>query len=301
MKLLILAVLLKIFMQYIAFLFLRLFTFIFACLPFSLIYLHSDILFFFLYRVFGYRKRVVYQNLKNAFPEKNEKEIQKIAKAFYVNLCDIIIESIISGYISKKTYLKRFPVVNPEILDEYFKNGQSVIGMAAHYTNWEWGVVGFAFQLKHKSIGLYKPVKNKYVERFMNKQRSVWGLGLVSIYDTYKTFSAKHEKPVIYFMISDQNPSNAKKTIWVNFLNQDTACLHGAETYAKMFNLPVLFIDLQKIKRGYYQTVISVLEADPKETAPDEITKKYMKKLEDIILAKPENWLWSHKRWKNKR
>jgi KDO2-lipid IV(A) lauroyltransferase len=288
-------------MHYIAYLLLRIFTFLFALLPFPLIYLHSDILFFLLYHVFSYRKNVVNQNLRNSFPDKSEKEIRKIVKAFYVNLCDIIIESIISGYISKKTYLKRYPVINPEILNSYYENGKSVIAMAAHYTNWEWGVVSFAFQFKHNSIGLYKPVKNKYIDRFMMKQRSVWGLNLVSIYDTYKSFSEKNEIPAIYFMISDQSPSNLKKAIWVHFLNQDTPCIHGAETYAKMFNLPVVFIDLQRIKRGYYSIKITLIEENPQVTNHGEITGKYMKKLEELIRSKPENWLWSHKRWKHKR
>jgi KDO2-lipid IV(A) lauroyltransferase len=254
-----------------------------------------------LYRIFGYRKKVVYQNLKNSFPEKSDREIDQIAKKFYVNLCDVTIESVISGHIRKKTYLKRYPVVNPELLNSLYEQGRSVIGLAAHYTNWEWGVVSFGFQFKHKSIGLYKPVKNKYIDRFMKEQRSVWGLELVPIQDTYKSFSKTHEIPAIYFLVSDQSPSNLKKAIWVDFLNQDTACLHGAETYAKMFDMPLIYIDLQRIKRGYYCTRISLLEEHPKETSPGEITAKYMKKLEEIIREKPEDWLWSHKRWKHKR
>lgn len=288
-------------MQYIAYLFIRLNSFLFSLLPFRIIYLHSDVLYFFLYRIFGYRKKVVYQNLKNSFPEKSEKEIDQIAKKFYVNLCDVILESVISGHISKKTYLKRFPVINPELLDTLYEQGRSAIGLAGHYSNWEWGAVGLGFQIKHRTIALYKPVKNKFVDRFMKEQRSVLGLELVPIQDTVRSFSKKHEIPVIYFMVSDQSPSNLKKAIWVDFLNQDTACLHGAEAYAKMFDMPLIFIDLQRIKRGFYSTRILLFEEHPKETAPGEITRKYMQKLEEIIREKPEDWLWSHKRWKHKR
>ena len=102
-------------------------------------------------------------------------------------------------------------------------------------------------------------------------------------------------------MISDQSPSNLKKARWVKFLNQDTACLHGAEVYAKKYNVPLIFGDVQRIKRGYYTVTLSVFEDNPQNTAEGEITESYMKKLEEIIKAKPENWLWSHKRWKHKK
>ena len=288
-------------MQKLGYYLFRLLVFLFSLVPFWVLYLYSDILYFFFYHMFGYRKNVVFTNLRNSFPEKSEAEINKIAKGFYKNLSDITFESIKGFSMSKKTLKKRYPVINLELLDDYFQKGQSVIGLAAHYANWEWGVISFGFQFTHKSIGLYKPMSNKYIDNYVKKARAAWGMNLVSIKDTHKTFEKKHEKPAMFFMVSDQSPSNIKKAKWVQFLNQDTACLHGAEAYAKKYNLPLVFGDIQRIKRGYYQMEMSVFEDHPTETKEGEITEHYMRKLEEIINKKPENWLWSHKRWKHKK
>ncbi|NOZ35144.1 MAG: lipid A biosynthesis acyltransferase [Chlorobi bacterium] len=288
-------------MQKISYYFFRILVFTFSLIPFWLLYFYSDILYFFFFYVFGYRKNVVFTNLRNSFPDKTDEEILKIAKDFYKNLSDITLESIKGLSMSKKTLKKRYPVINIEILDKFLQNDQSIIGLAAHYTNWEWGVISFGFQFKHKSIGLYKPLSNKYIDAFVKKSRANWGMNLVSIKKTKKAFEEKYEKPTVFFMISDQSPSNIKRAKWVNFLNQETSCLHGAEMYAKKFNIPLIFGDVQRIKRGYYEVELSIFEDKPQETKDGEITERYMKKLEEIIKAKPENWLWSHKRWKHKK
>ncbi len=206
-------------MQYIGYLFFRFLVLLFSLIPFWALYIYSDILFFFFFHVFGYRKKIVYSNLINSFPEKSKEEIHKIAKAFYTNLSDITLESIKGLSLSKKSLRKRYPVLNIELLDEFFNKGQNIIGLAAHYTNWEWGVISFGFQFKHKSIGLYKPLSNKYIDNYVKESRAAWGMNLVSIKDTYQTFKDKHEKPAVFFMISDQSPSNLKKAVWMNFLN----------------------------------------------------------------------------------
>ncbi len=288
-------------MKFIVYLFFRIFVFLFSILPFRLLYLHSDILYCILFHIFKYRKDVVFDNLRKSFPEKSEEEIRAIAKGFYKNLSDITLESIKGFSMSKKTFLKRYRILNSELLDTYFEKGQNLIALAAHYGNWEWAAVSFGFQLKFKCLGLYKPLSNKYIDEYLLKKRSVLGMNLVPIKDTYKTFASNHEKPALFLMASDQSPSNIKRAIWVNFLNRDTACLHGAEKYAKMYNLPLLYFDLERIKRGYYQISISVLEENPQNLPDGEITKLYMQHLERVIRKKPENWLWSHRRWKHKR
>ncbi len=124
---------------------------------------------------------------------------------------------------------------------------------------------------------------------------------LVPITDTRAYFEKEKEKPVMYIMAADQNPGDVKKAHWVDFLGRDTACLHGPENYAKFNNLPVVFFDLTRIKRGYYKMEIKKLVDKPLETEPGEITQKYMSALAKAIYKAPENWLWSHKRWKHKR
>ncbi len=288
-------------MQKTGYYFFRLTVLIFSAVPFFLLYFLSDILYLFFYYVLKYRKDVVFKNLRNSFPEKSDTEIRKIAKGFYRHLSDITVESIKGLSMSRKSLLKRYKVVNLELLDPYYEKGQSVIGLAAHYNNWEWGVAGFGYQFRHKSIGLYKPLSNKYIDNYVRKSKVAAGMFLVPIKQTRHTFEEKHEKPAIFLMISDQSPSNLKKAIWVKFLNQDTACLHGAEYYSKKYNIPLIFGNVQRIKRGYYEVKLSVFEDNPRETAEGEITRRFMKTIEEIIKEKPENWLWSHKRWKHKK
>ena len=285
----------------ITYLLFRFFVFIFKITPFWLLYLQSDIVYFFMYHVFGYRKEVVWNNLKNSFPDKSDTELKKITKGFYTNLSDITVESIKGFSMSKKTLLKRYKVLNAEIVDKYYEKNKSVIAVASHYANWEWGVLCLSLQFKHKSVGLYKPLSNKYIDNYMRESRAAWGMNLLSIRDTSKYIEKENTEPSIYFMISDQSPSNVDRAHWVDFLNQDTACLHGVESYAKKFDLPVVYGHVSRVKRGYYEFTVSLIEPSPKETADGEITKAYMKILEDNILLKPENWLWSHRRWKKKR
>jgi Kdo2-lipid IVA lauroyltransferase/acyltransferase len=147
----------------------------------------------------------------------------------------------------------------------------------------------------------YKPLSNTYVDRYIRNTRSKSGSKLVSIYKTAKIFENNIGKVIGYVMAADQSPSNPKRAYWINFLGRETAFLHGPEYYAIKYNIPILFIDIQRVKRGYYELTSVLISDDPTNTKEGEITKKYAKMLEKAILNKPENWLWSHRRWKLKR
>lgn len=255
-----------------------------------------------LYYLVGYRKKVVIDNLSKCFSDKSEKEIRQITKAFFKkNLAPIFAEGLKGFTMTHKQFQARYKVVNPEILDEYYQNNQSVIALATHYCNWEWGVQSVDAQIKHQAAALYKPMSNPYVEKYSKGLREKFGMKLVSIFDTRTYFEEKKEKPVVYIMAADQNPSNVEKAYWVDFLKRDTACLHGPENYAKYNNLPVIFFDVVRVKKGYYEMEIKKVTDNPQETKPGEITQKYMDLLAKAIYRTPENWLWSHKRWKHKR
>ncbi|MEN8120307.1 MAG: lysophospholipid acyltransferase family protein [Bacteroidota bacterium] len=285
----------------IGFFFFRLLVFFYWITPFPVLYIFSDVIFFLLFQVFGYRKKVVLDNLKKSFPKKSDSELKKITKGFYKNLSDVMIESLKGLSMSKKTLLQRYKVLNPEMTNKYYEQNKSVIAIASHYCNWEWGVLCLSLQFKHKSVGLYKPISNKYIDNYIRKTRANWGMNLVSIQETSRFFEKNKSEVSIYYMIADQSPSNIKDAYWVDFLNQDTACLHGPENYSKKYNLPVVYGHVERVKRGYYEISISNVETNPKEKAHGEITQAYMKILENYILKKPENWLWSHKRWKKNR
>lgn len=272
-----------------------------AIIPFWFLYQFSNLLAFLFNYVFQYRKKVILTNLRNSFPEKSDKEIKKIAKKTYRNLTDILVESIKGFTISEKQLKKRFTINNPELLNEYFYQGKSIIGVMGHYGNWEWGAIAGSLQIKHKAIAFYKPLSNKYIDRFLKRIRAENGTLLKSIYKTSATFNKYRNQPCIYVLVADQSPSSVKKAYWVNFFHQDTACLHGPEKHARNNNYPVVFLKIQRIKRGYYELTAEKLIEAPAETNEGEITQTYMHKLEEIIREIPENWLWSHKRWKRKR
>lgn len=283
---------------YVLFLF---FIGLFAIMPFWMIYGFSNFAYFVLYKVFGYRKKVVFSNLEKAFPNKSKEEIKSIAIKFYKNLTDIIIEGIKGFSIGRKTVAKRHKILNPEVLEEFFNKNQSVIGVTGHIGNWEWGSLSAGFQIKHKAIAFYKPLSNKYINKFLKNTRTKCGTHLASIYETHQTFETFANECCAYILVADQNPGNKEKAIWTDFLGIDTAFLHGPEKYAKFYNYPIVFIDIKRVKRGYYELRLSTLIENLSLCTEGEITQKYAQRLQQAIEETPHSWLWSHKRWKYKR
>ncbi|NVO19757.1 MAG: lysophospholipid acyltransferase family protein [Bacteroidetes bacterium] len=277
------------------------FTFLFGLLPFRVLYIISDIISFILHRVVGYRKKVVLKNLNDCFPGMEEAEQKKLLKAIYRNLSDILVESIKSFGMSAKQIKKRYKVLNVELIEKYLEQGRSVMGLPAHFNNWEWGSLAPGLYTNYPIIALYKPLTNKYLDNFIRKSRSKFGTSLSSIYVTGITFRANEKIPSIYVLAADQSPTNSAKSYWVDFLGRDTAFLHGPEKYSRHYNMVVLYADVQRVKRGHYTLELSLISDDPKFLPEGEVTRQYAKKLEEAILKTPGSWLWSHKRWKLSR
>jgi KDO2-lipid IV(A) lauroyltransferase len=287
-------------MKWLEYIFLRILVFWFYITPYWGLYVLSDFFFVIIYHIIGYRKKVVTQNLRNSFPEKSNVEILDIQRKFYHHLCDVSIETIKGYTVSKKKLLKRYVVINPELAEQYFNKKQNLIFLASHYGNWEYGILAMQHYLKHQMISLYMPLTNAYIEKYGTKVRSRFGMKMVPVQQTKEAFSGLDNIPKGVIMAADQSPSNIEKSIWVSFLNQNTACLHGPEAYAKKTNMPLLYFKISKPKRGYYQVKIEVLIDNPSTANLGEITKKYMQKVEMDINEQPEFWLWSHRRWKHK-
>jgi Kdo2-lipid IVA lauroyltransferase/acyltransferase len=288
-------------MKYLEFLGFRILVALFWLLPFWKLYLLSDILSFFLFSVFKYRRKVVFENVSKSFPEKSDKEIYKIVKAFYRHISDITLESVKSMSISEKSLKKRYIIKNAELAREYFNSGKSLLCLTSHYGNWEYGILGTNNAIPHQAIALYLPLTNDYSEQFGLKRRKRFGMNMVAVQDTKSIFEKEPEQPVAIIMAADQSPSNLERAIWTNFLHRDTPCLHGPEAYAKKTGLPVVYLRISKIKRGYYSLEFEKLIENPIEYAAGEITKQYFARLEKDIIEKPEYWLWSHRRWKYSR
>ena len=271
-----------------------------SLLPLWALHLFSNFLFFMIYRVFGYRKEVVKTNIKNAFPEYSEEQVNEVSKKFFKHLCDLIVESIKLFSISNKEAQKRVKTINPEVLDKYFDQGRDIVLTGAHYNNWEMFAVTVNNQIKHKPYGIYFPLKNEFINKKMKESRSKFGLNMISAKEVKPTFEKKEEPKLVIFA-TDQSPSNTRKAYWMEFLNQDTGVLFGAEKYAKDYNCVVASGKMVKIKRGYYEITYSILHDDVTDLKYGQITESHTRFNEKIIKSKPEFWLWSHKRWKHKR
>ena len=270
-------------------------------LPYFFLYGLSNFIFVIMYYVIGYRKKVIEGNIYGSFPEKTDKEKKRIVKLFYKHFCDLIVESIKNFTISEKQARKRMVVENPEVLDKYFDKGQSVIVVAGHYGSWELMAVAIDMLTKHRHVGIYKPLSSPFFEKKMRESRGRYGTVMLPMKQTRAFFEAEHEKPVCMIFGADQWPSNAKDAYWVNFMNRETPFLYGAEKYAKEFNFPVVFGKINKPKRGFHRITLEDITDKPNEMEYGEIIDIFVKKLEETIRAKPEHWLWSHKRWKRSK
>ena len=272
-----------------------------AYLPFRVLYFLSDVLFLVFFHLAGYRKKVVLRNIANSFPELSKEEHNRIASKFYRHFCDVMVETFKSFAITKEELLKRNKLTNPELINQYFEKGQSVILAGGHYNNWEWVATGMDHQVKHQVIAIYKALSNKFFDEKVLKSRSNFGLQMISTKRVAEVFdNNKNDLTATIFAI-DQSPSNPRKAYWMQFLNQETACFYGTEKYARQYNMPVLFGSVKKVSRGHYEYSFSVVTENPASEEKGFITKKTNLILENDILQAPEFWLWTHKRWKHQR
>ncbi|MDC3390060.1 lysophospholipid acyltransferase family protein [Flavobacteriales bacterium] len=271
-----------------------------SLLPHSFLYIISDILYLLIFRILSYRKMIVFENLKNSFPKRSKDDLKNIMSKFYHHLCDLIVESLKGFTISENELKKRLIVRNPELVNSYAENGQSIILVGAHYNNWEIVAQTLGIYSKHKCIGIYKPLSNKFLNKKIYESRSKFGMGLVSMKESKSSFIDDGIPKAVIFG-SDQNPSNPKKAYWLKFLNQDTGVLFGAEKYSKDNNWPVIYATINKVKRGFYEVVYSLVTNNPKDEPYGKITEDFTKLIENDIVNNPQYWLWSHKRWKHKR
>jgi Kdo2-lipid IVA lauroyltransferase/acyltransferase len=273
---------------------------LFGLIPFPLLYGLSNLTRFIVYKLIGYRKEIVKKNLEGSFPGISTFELERLTRLFYKNLADIFMEGIKSFAMMKYQIKRRHRIINPELLEELYQADRSVIGVTGHYANWEWGSLSPGLQTKYKVVAFYKPMSNKYSNKFVLWNRSRFGTTLAPIKETSVTFEKFKGTKTIFLMAADQSVSEEyrDKAHWIQFLNRDTPFLHGMEKHARKNNLPVIYADIQRVKRGYYTIELSVLTLNPLECIEGELTEMYARKLESIILKKPEDWLWSHRRWK---
>ncbi len=276
------------------------FFYVISLLPFWFLYGISNVLYFFVYKIFNYRNLVTLTNLQNAFPEKTEAEINAIAKQYYKNLCDSIVETIKLTSISEKELNKRF-TGNWHIMQAAFDSGRVAQGHLSHLFNWEWGIVAANWNVPYSFVGIYSKVSSNAMDFFMKKLRSKSGSVLVEMDEMNAAITEVQSKKSVWGFIADQNPSEPRRGVWVPFFGQETSFFKGAELIARRYNNIVFFVKIQRVKRGYYNIVITERFTNPKTTSDGEITTAYVQFLEESIRQQPDNWVWSHRRWKHKR
>lgn len=273
------------------------FIYFISILPFRLLYIISDFLYLIVYYIIGYRKNVVKQNLKNSFPEKSNEELLKIEKDFYHYIVDFFLEMLKSVTITQAQLKKRFSIENDAILDKLLKENRNIIVTAGHYGNHELANLALSFLIKYKVKGVYKPLSNEYFEKFFLNFRTRFGTQMIKMRDAATEIAKVEDFNYAFFLVNDQSPP-PERSYWTSFLNQETGFFTGHERFAKQYDMPVVYMCINKIGRGKYKIRVDLLTENPNLLREGEIIELHARKLEQDIKENPSVWFWSHKRWK---
>ena len=236
-------------------------------------------------------------NLQIAFPEKTEIERIKIAKEFYQNLIDYFFESIKLITISEKEFYKRCSGDFTE-LNRIAATGASLQLHSGHQFNWEWANRIFAQKLNMPFVLVYMPITNKTLDKIFKKIRLKHGSILIDATNYRKEMLGIYKTQHALALVADQSPPHPTVGYWVNFFSRPAPFLYTPEKSAQRSDVPVGFANFKKIKRGYYSFQTTVVTLHAAETKKGELTKKYRDFLQEQISAQPDNYLWSHRRWK---
>lgn len=273
-----------------------------SLLPLRILYGFSWLIYILLNYIIGYRRKVIYNNLKNSFPEKSKSEIKLIQKKFYKNFAEYMVETLKSFSISQEELNKRHTYSNLEIFEECKKENKDVILMAGHIFNWEW-FVGLAPNVKtEKTVAVYHKVKNKFWNERINGIRGKFGTVPLDMKLTGRfMMNTPNNGEHAYLFVADQSPKQSAIHYDLKFLNQSTPVFIGFDKIAIKKNMAVIFCKMVKINQGHYHTTFERIQPEGENYQPMEIAHKFFEKLEETIKENPDNWLWSHKRWKYKK
>ena len=270
-------------------------------LPFRILYFLSDITYYLLYYILRYRRKIVRFNLEISKIAKSKKELIVIEKKFYRHITDVFFEMFKFFTISRKEIRRRFTVENPEILDEYAKKNKNVIFMVAHHGGFEY-FMSIGYHVPHAPFAVYTPITNKYLDNLVKKIRLNHGAKMISRYNaaSFIENQLKENKLFLYGMAADQSAQIRSITYWKEFLGIKVPVFTGSERIAKQHNIPVVFGEMKKVKRGFYKVYVDVISEYPREHKDFEITDIFLKKVEKQIKEYPHLYFWTHNRFKHK-
>ncbi|WP_299391824.1 lysophospholipid acyltransferase family protein [uncultured Gelidibacter sp.] len=272
-----------------------------SILPFRLLYAFSDGLYIIIYKLVGYRKKVVQDNLRLVFPDKPESEIKTITEKFYHHFCDMMVEAIKSLTISEKSMNERLKFTNVELINEFGRQNRSIVLMCGHYGSWEWIFI-LQKHVIHKGYAVYSKLSNKYFDRLVKKIRAKYNSTLISTKETVPTLTRTklNGELTINGFVSDQSPQLSRTFHWSEFMGIKVPIHTGAEMLAKRLDMSVVFFGVKRIKRGFYEVTFETLAANPHDFKDYEISDLFTKKVEAQIYEAPEYYLWTHRRWKHR-
>ncbi len=270
-----------------------------SILPYRLFYRFADGVYVVVYRIVGYRKKVVRDNLSLVFPEKSAQELKNIEIAFYKHFCDMFLEMVKTMSLSKEQVKRRYAVLNIELLQQIEKD-KSILIVCSHYANWEWNV-SINNYVRSKGYAVYQKIANQYFDAWVKRVRARWNTTLITQQETARTVvsNLKNNVTGIFGMVSDQSPQPHRAQYWTEFMGIKVPVINGAEVMARKMDLAVVFLKVSKVKRGYYQAEFIPITTAGSETEPHEITDRFLRLAEQQIYEKPEHYLWTHKRWKH--
>lgn len=269
--------------------------------PFAALYFVSDAFYLLNRYVIRYRYDVVRSNLRNAFPERSEGEINTLTEQTFRNLADLLVETIKGIGISRDELERRMAITASSRVHELVNQGKPLIFLTAHYCNWEWLLLYSCMHLPHPLMVAYQPFHDQRFDEFMLEARTRFGGELVPATDLIRQI-IKHRKTLkTLTLLADQSPMRSERKYWTTFLNQDTAFIDGTDSLAWLTGMPVIFVSTKRRKRGHYDVSLEVIAEPPYEKNVHTVVERYARELEAMIQADPSAWLWSHRRWKFSR
>jgi KDO2-lipid IV(A) lauroyltransferase len=270
-----------------------------SLLPMRILYILADGIYGLVYYAFGYRKKVVMDNLQRAFPEKTEAERTRIAKKFYRNFIDSFMEVIKLLSASQRFLNKRF-TMDASVLKELHATGGACQVHLGHTFNWEWGQLVLTGLTDYKIMVVYQPITNKFFERLFYRLRTRTGNVFLPANKMKEAIQPYLQSQYLLALVADQAPGNPKEAWWLDFFGHPTPFVAGPEKGARSCGLPVVFAYIEKPRRGYYHATLKLGSRETASLPEGELTHRYVRFLEDVIRRNPDMWLWSHRRWKHK-
>ena len=276
-----------------------------AHLPLAVLYAFAEVIYFLLAYVVRYRWRVVTENLRNSFPEKTPGEIERTGKAFYRHFAQVVVEILRLAAIGPEELRQRMRFVNPELMTRPFVDQRLVLSLGSHMGNWEWILSGAALEFPGRAAGVYKPLNNRFFESFMRRLRTRLGADAVPMLATLRYLVAHRGAGHTLSLLTDQAAGPEDKPYWTEFLHQDTSFYTSADRLAAQHDCAVLYVGIRRVRRGYYEVTFTelpdgrVAKAAPAGTFP--VTEAFARQLEADLRAAPEQYLWTHRRWKHQR